>query len=190
MSRTRTVERVVLAAALVGLLGIAYGQRKTRTMLRELATRTDELDMRVRVLTEAGKIKFTAPPPSAFEAPKAEPARQAKRSASGNARTKVPPVPGAQVLDSLYSAADELAQEQDWDAETYDQVARVFESTTSTMMALFEDLQAGRVNQQQARQRAIEVRDEATERLGGILGPAGFERLKEAVRDELPAKRR
>ena len=93
---------------------------------------------------------------------------------------------GAQVLDRLYAAADDMAADEQWSDETYDQVSAVFERTTGEMADLFTEMKAGKVDVAAAKERALAVRDEATGELSTILGPEGLERLKGYIKDDAP----
>ncbi|MCB9682497.1 MAG: hypothetical protein H6733_13615 [Alphaproteobacteria bacterium] len=214
MSWSRRIERLVLVVLVVVTGFTAWSAQRAGRSVRELTLRVDEMEVRARMMAEAAKLQAATPlPPDMFDRP-STPAPPARNGGGGNrgggpgpapagndgsadggrrpgpganAKARVPPVPGANVLSHLYDAADTMAVKEDWDPETYDEVASVFEETTTAMVGLWEELKAGQVNVGQARQRALDVRNDAQDRLAAVLGEDGLERLKAEIRDDLPA---
>ncbi len=82
------------------------------------------------------------------------------------------------VLARMYDAADRMAEDENWDDATYDQVTGVFEESAGRAATLFEELQAGTLQPVDARDQAVALRDEVTTKLVGVLGPEGVARLK------------
>lgn len=195
--RTRTFERVLLVGMLLALLFVAWGVNAQRRRLDDVASRVAELEVRTRAYADATKVRAATPPgmdmfqaggkaPGAARAPApgAEGAPARRPGPAANARGRTPPVPGANVLEKLYEAADEVSELEQWDAETYDAVAQVFDDTTAAMSDLWKDVQEGRVSITQARRQAVEVRDSAQGRLQSVLGEEGFERLRTRVKED------
>lgn len=136
----------------------------------------------------AGRDERDDPP--AFDGP-VEPRPGARRFAQQRAaiarvEQRLPQNPGAVVLDRLYEAADEMAVREQWDDQTYDEVAEVFETTTGGILDLWADLKEGEVAPIEARDEALALRDQAHERLAGILGEDGLEVLRQHVKATAP----
>lgn len=104
-------------------------------------------------------------------------------------RRRAPPLPGAQVLNRLYDAADNMAMNEQWSQQTYDDVVFTFEETAEEMKFLWQDLKAREIDVYQAREEVELLRDDTNARLAAILGDEGLERLKTHILDEAAAKR-
>lgn len=101
---------------------------------------------------------------------------------------RMPENPGAVVLNRLYDAADQMAEREQWDDRTYNDVADVFEQTTTDILDLWDDLKQGEVAPADARDEALALRESAQTRLATILGDDGLEELREHVRSTAPAR--
>lgn len=186
----RRIERVLLVLCLVAVAWLASSVVSARERTQELGGRVAELEVRVRTLTDAAKVARTVPTPplEAFQpAAKAEGAKAGKGrpGPAAKARDKNPPVPGAELLERLYEAADDLAASEQWDDPTYEAVARVFEETSDSMNALFASVKARELTMSAARKEAIAVRDRAQTQLRAALGDEGFAKLKDRIQDDL-----
>ena len=92
-------------------------------------------------------------------------------------RKRLADMPG-NVLNRLYDATDRMADDEQWDDATYDQVTAVFEESAARATELLAGMRDGSVNEAQAREAAVALRDETTERLQTVIGPDGLQRLK------------
>ena len=187
----RRIERVLLVLGLVALAWLGSWVVSLRERTQELSARVAELEVRVRGVSEAAKIARTVSLPTP-EAPAAHGGKgEASKAGKGRpgpaakARDRNPPVPGAELLERLYEAADDLAASEQWDDPTYEAVARVFEETSDSMNTLFASVKAREITMSAARKEAIAVRDRAQTRLREALGDQGFAKLKDRIQDDL-----
>lgn len=108
-------------------------------------------------------------------------------------RTRAPAVPGGELLNALYDAADSLAAQEGWDPGTYTAVVDVFERTMGEMGSLWTEMRRGAIDPRGARQAAYATRAAADDELAEILGEDGVTRLyqhmRAEVQDVLAAKR-
>lgn len=186
----RRIERVLLALCIVAIAWVGSWVVSVRDRTQELSARVAELEVRVRTATDAARAAraVSAPTPEP-----ASPTGRAEASKAGKgrpgpaakARDRNPPVPGAELLERLYEAADDLAASEAWDDPTYEAVARVFEETSDSMNALAASVKARETTMSAARKEAIAVRDRAQTRLRDALGDAGFAKLKDRIQDDL-----
>lgn len=210
----RWAERALLVVLVLIAVWLAWDLQRTRLQLTKLTAKVDDTVMRLDAFEAARRAALAAPPPAEMFQPPS--ARRGGGGAGGGGRRggggaavadggaddgpswadpdlsspsggqRVPEVPGSKVLNLLYDAADRAAVEEDWDADTYDQVARVFEKTTRTMVDLVQQFKDGDIRPADARRRALNVREQAEGDLKSILGADGFERLQATVKEELP----
>jgi hypothetical protein len=211
MSRTRWIERgvVALLIAVVGWQQM-HITRQERAVQR-LYVHVNELVDAQKMLHEALKQRPAAAlrtpmPHEVFARPKqaaqrsldgeasvdALPQAQAMRAGKrrfnnqrkslDRAQEHLPEASGATVLNRLYDAADVMAANENWDDATYNDVADVFEQTTTDMVDLWEDFRGGEVAPLDARDEVIALRDQAQDNLANILGEEGLEVLRQHVK--------
>lgn len=118
-----------------------------------------------------------ATPTSPDGATTADPAAAPRGRTAFKDRKRLAEMPG-NVLNRLYDATDRMADDEQWDDATYDQVTAVFEESAARATELFAGMRDGSVTEAQAREQAIGLRDETTQRLETVLGPDGLTRLK------------
>jgi hypothetical protein len=85
---------------------------------------------------------------------------------------------GMTMMDVVYDAVDRMAEEEQWNDATYDEVASVFEQSAGELVGLMEAVQRGEITPQQAREEGSMMRDEALGRLQTSIGAEGMQRLK------------
>lgn len=207
MSASRNAERVALVVLATLVVWDTWQLRRNTRTVDDLVER---VAMSEAKLKQAGDLRSSKVPMSSFSpdlfkprgggatrdggahpsarsdatAPEGEAATPPRAQARAKRRSDVPAVPGAQVLSRLYDAADEMAADEQWSNETYEQVALVFEDATAQMKDLFDELKAKKVTPAQAKEQALRLRDDATGKLAGVLGKDGLQRLKGYIKDD------
>lgn len=213
MEYGRTIERVVILTLVVVVSWQTYAVKRARLNLERALLRVEHLTERGRLYTESlveqglmdedgnaivpEHFKHAAPPPSPLQPrprraqverpPPAEPGQVVDPEAIQERRPRrrrAPPLPGAQVLNRLYDAADTMAVNEQWSQQTYDDVVFTFEETAEEMKFLWQDLKAREIDVYQAREEVDLLRDDTNARLAAILGDQGLERLKDRILEE------
>ena len=113
-----------------------------------------------------------ADPMGAAPAPAASRRGQLAQRAKGAARM---------IVGELYQTADEMAEAENWDDATYNQVSGIFDQTTTEIGEIFQSVRAGELSMQEARGQAEALRDDTTDRMEDVLGEEGFERLRQRL---------
>jgi hypothetical protein len=198
MDRTKLARGLGVTVVLGLLASTAWTVRDTSSRVAGMDRRLAALDQKVQQLAESRKLQpLVAAAHDAARGARAEAraadaaggaAKAARKAPTAGARDKTKGNAFAGLLDHLYQVADDLAEEEDWSPETYDRVSEIFEWTAGELTALQKQVVSKQVNAADAKQKALQVRDEAGRQLGEVLGPDAMARLKQAWLDDRAAR--